>query len=91
MSGKFGIIMAKDLVGKISHYYPKIGVAVVDVTGSLKVGDKISIEGSTTNIHQTVGTIQVEHKNVDSAGKGDSVGMKVSDRVRLNDNVYREE
>lgn len=83
--------MVKSLIGKVSHYYPKIGVAVVDVQGALKVGDKISIEGASTDIHQTVDSMQVEHKSVDSAKKGDSVGMKVQGRVRINDNVYREE
>ena len=79
----------KKLVGKVSHYYAKIGVAVVDLTDSLTVGDQISIEGTTTNIQQTVDSMQVEHKAVKTATKGNSVGMKVSDKVRGGDNVYK--
>jgi len=79
----------KKLVGKISHYYSKIGVAVVDLSDSLEVGDEISIEGVATNIKQTVDSMQVEHDNIQKAKKGDSVGMKVADKVRENDNVYK--
>ena len=81
----------KKLVGKVSHYYSKIGVAVVDLTESLTKGDKISIEGTTTNFEQTVDSMQVEHNEVSMANKGDSVGMKVVDRVRNGDNVYKVE
>ena len=84
------LIMAdKKLVGKVSHYYANIGVAVVDLTDSLSVGDNISIEGSTTNIQQAVDSMQVEHKAVKDAKKGESIGMKVSDKVRNGDNVYK--
>ncbi len=79
----------KKLVGKISHYYSHIGVAVVDLTDSLAKGDNISIEGTTTNIQQTVDSMQIEHDNVATANKGDSVGLKVKDRVRNGDNVYK--
>lgn len=79
----------KKLVGKVSHYYSKIGVAVVDLADTLTAGDRISIEGSTTNIQQTVDSMQVEHESVKSAKKGESVGMKVSDKVRGGDNVYK--
>jgi translation elongation factor EF-1alpha len=85
------LIMAeeKKLVGKVDHYYTNIGVAVVELSNSLSVGDKISIEGATTNLQQSVDSMQVEHKKVDSAKKGDSIGLKVSDRVRPGDNVYK--
>jgi translation elongation factor EF-1alpha len=79
----------KKLVGKVSHYYTNISVAVVDLSDVLSVGDKISIEGTTTNIQQGVDSMQIEHKAVNSGKKGDSVGMKVADRVRLGDNVYK--
>jgi translation elongation factor EF-1alpha len=81
----------KQLVGKISHYFTKIGVAVIDLEAPLKVGDKISIEGATSNFTQTVKSMQIEHKEVEAAKKGDSVGMKVKDRVRGGDNVYKVE
>jgi translation elongation factor EF-1alpha len=79
----------KQLVGKVTHYYTKIGVAVVDLVDTLAKGDRISIEGATTNFEQTVDSMQVEHKNVNVARKGDSVGIKVVDRVRNGDNVYK--
>lgn len=83
--------MAKKLIGKVSHYYSKIGVAVVDLKDNLEKGDKISIEGSSTNLQQTVDSMQVEHEHVSTASRGSSVGLKVSDRVRPGDNVYLEE
>ena len=83
--------MAKKVpVGKVTHYFDKISVAVIELSGTLKVGDKISIEGASTNIKQTVDSMQIEHKSVKSASKGQSVGMKVSDRVREGDDVYAE-
>ena len=78
----------KKLVGTVEHYYSKIGVAVIDLEAGLSVGDKISIEGETTNIQQTVDSMQVEHEPVENAKAGDAIGMKVVDRVRPGDNVY---
>lgn len=79
----------KKLVGKISHYFTKIGVGVVELSDELRVGDKISIEGATTNIQQTIDSMQIEHENVQSAGAGQSIGLKVKDRVREGDLVYK--
>lgn len=79
----------KKLVGKIAHYYDKIGVAVVELTAELKAGDTISIEGATTNFQQKVESMQVEHKNLETAKSGDSIGMKVKEKVRDNDQVFK--
>ncbi len=79
----------KKLVGKITHYFNKIGVAVVELSDELRVGDKISIEGPTTNFQQTVESMQIEHQNVQSAGAGQSIGLKVIQRVREKDQVYK--
>lgn len=79
----------KKLVGKISHFFPKISVAVIEVEAPIKVGDKISIEGPTTKFEQTVESMEVEHKKVKSAKKGDSIGMKVAEKVREKDLVYK--
>ena len=79
----------KKKIGKISHYYGKIGVAVVDLEDTLAVGDTIEISGPATNVTQTVDSMQIEHENVKQAKKGQSIGMKVSDRVRENDVVYK--
>jgi len=79
----------KKLIGKIAHYYTKIGVAVIDLEDDLSVGDEISIEGASTNIRQKVESMQIEHENIEKAGAGDSVGLKVIDRVRESDKVYK--
>ena len=79
----------KKLVGKIAHYFTKIGVAVVELEDTLRVGDEISIEGATTNFTQKVESMQIEHENVEEAKKGDSVGLKVIDRVREGDQVFK--
>lgn len=78
-------------VGKIAHYFDQINVAVVEISGKLKVGDKIRIKGTTTDFEQKVDSMQIEHEQVKEAKKGDAVGMKVADRVRPNDLVYMAE
>ena len=75
-------------IGKITHFFDKIGVAVIELTGNLKVGDKIKIKGNTTEFEQNVGSMQIEHENVDKAGKGDAIGMKVDNKVRPGDKVF---
>lgn len=83
--------MAKSLekVGEVSHYFTKIGVAVIELTGKIKVGDSISVKGMTTNFEQKVESMQVEGENIEEANTGDDIGMKVADRVRKGDIVYR--
>jgi putative protease len=76
-------------VGRITHYYNKIGVAAVEVSDTIEVGNKIHIKGHTTDIEQTVEAIQIEHKEVTKAVKGQVVGLKVKDYVREHDMVYR--
>ena len=81
--------VGKKLVGKVSHYFSKIGVGVIELSDELKVGDRISIEGATTNVQQTVRSMQIEHADVQSAGPGDAIGMKVDQRVREGDLAYK--
>lgn len=76
-------------VGRVAHYFTKIGVAVVNLTDTLSVGDKILVRGAVTNFEQTVESMQIEHKNVNIAQSGQSVGLKVDQRVREGDKVYR--
>jgi putative protease len=78
----------KKLVGKVTHYYGKIGVAVVELEDELKVGDKISIEGKKTNIQQIVESMEIEHQKVQSASKT-SIGLKTVDKVREGDLIYK--
>jgi len=79
----------KEKIGTVFTYFSKIGVAGVRLTeGAMKVGDTISIEGHTTNITQTVESIQTDQGAVESAGQGEEVGIKVSGKVRNHDSVY---
>ena len=82
-------MVEKKLVGKVEHYFSKINVAAINLTDELKVGDSISIEGTTTNFQQKVSSMQIEHNNVETAKPGDSIGLKVEDRVREGDKVYK--
>ena len=77
------------LIGKITHYFNKIGVAVVDLSDTLKVGDTIRIMGGNTDFNQVVESMEVEHQKVQEAKKGDSVGMKVNEKVREGYSVYK--
>jgi len=75
-------------IGEISHYYPGIEVAVVEVLDEIRVGEEIAVRGYTTDFTQTIDSMEIGHKKVDAARKGDSVGLKVKDRVREGDKVY---
>jgi translation elongation factor EF-1alpha len=79
----------KKLVGKVTHYYGKIGVAVVELSDELSVGDTISIEGKTTNFQQKVESMEIEHEQVKKAEAGDAIGLKVREKVREGDSVYK--
>ena len=76
-------------VGKIMHYYGGIGVAAVNLTDNLKVGDKIRIKGTTTDFEQTVDSMQIDRKDVQEAGPSDEIGIKVKEKVRSGDIVYK--
>jgi translation elongation factor EF-Tu-like GTPase len=76
-------------VGKVAHFFSKINVAVIDVTGTISVGDEIFIKGPTTDIEQTIDSMEIEHEKVKQATAGQSIGMKVAGRVRENDTVYK--
>lgn len=78
------------LIGKITHYFDNIGVAVLELSDELKVGDKIRIQGGeTTDFEQEIESMQIEHQNVEKAGRGDAVGLKVSEKVREGYKVYK--
>jgi len=81
--------MEKKLVGKITHFFPKISVAVIKLEGELKVGDKISIEGHGNSFEQNVDSMQVEHKDIETAKPGDDVGMKTAEPVKEGDQVFK--
>jgi translation elongation factor EF-Tu-like GTPase len=78
-------------VGRVSHFFARINVAVIELKDTISVGDKIFIKGPTTDIEQTVDSMEIEHEKVKQAKAGQSVGMKVKGRVRESDTVYKTE
>ena len=81
--------MPEERVGIVRAYFAKIGVAGIDVEKTLRVGDRIHIKGHTTDLELTVDSIQIEHDQVEQTKKGDAIGIKVPDRVRDGDIVFR--
>ena len=81
--------MSEKQIGKITHFYSHISVAVIELTGTLKAGDEIHIQGATTDFSQKVDSMEIEHKLVEEAKKGQSIGLKVKNTVRAGDDVLR--
>ncbi len=76
-------------IGRITHFFSKINVAVIELKAPLKVGDTIVVKGPTTDFQQIVESMQIENKNVQTGEAGQSIGLKVIQRVRETDVVYR--
>jgi len=76
-------------IGKVTHYYTKIGVAVIELSDTLRVSDKIRIKGATTDFEQTIDSMQMEHEEIEEADAGQSIGLKVKEHVRQHDVVYK--
>ena len=76
-------------VGIVSDFFAHPVVAGIELTANVKLGDKIHIKGHTTDLEFTVNSMQINNVNVNEAKKGDSVGVKVTDRVRRGDTVYK--
>lgn len=81
--------MPEKEIGKVSDFFARPVVAGVEMSGSIKVGDKIHIKGHTTDMEMLVDSMQIDNANVTEAKAGDSVGIKVDDRVRRGDTVYK--
>jgi translation elongation factor EF-1alpha len=81
--------MAEERVGVVNDYFAHIGVAGIDLEGPLRIGETIHIRGHTTDLEQRVDSIQIEHEQVEEAKVGDAIGIKVSDRCRDGDVVYK--
>ena len=82
--------MSEQQIGSITHWFGKLKVVVIEIhKGKLSVGDTIRIKGQTTDFTQTIESMQLDGENVEKAKKGQSVGVKVSDRVRRTDSVYK--
>lgn len=81
--------MEKKEIGRVSHYFGGPTVAALVLTDTLKVGDRIAIQGHTTDFEMVVESMQIEHETIEEAKKGDNVGIKVPEKVREHDVVYR--
>jgi putative protease len=76
-------------IGKVTHYFGHIGVMALELTDSVSVGETLHIKGHTTDFVTTVDSLQIEHESVAEAAAGQSVGIKVGEKVRVGDTVYR--
>lgn len=82
--------MEKKQIGLVVHYYDKIGVAVIELSGDLRVGDRIAIESAEGEVvKEEVKSMQIEHESVESAGAGQSIGLKVGGKVHKGNKVYK--
>lgn len=79
----------RERVGTVTHYFNRIHVAVIALTGELKVGDMVHIYGHTTDFIQRVGSMEVNHRKIEFAGPGEEIALEVVDRVRKGDTVYK--
>ena len=77
------------LIGRVTHYFSKIGVAVIELSDTLKVGETIRIVGGITDFTQKVESMEIEHQKVEEAKAGDSIGLKVDQKVREGYKVYK--
>jgi translation elongation factor EF-Tu-like GTPase len=81
--------MAEQLIGTVSHWFGKIGVAGIELIDRVAVGDRIHIVGHTTDFEQDITSMQLKHQDIGEAGPGDDVGIKVRFRARPGDRVYK--
>jgi putative protease len=81
--------MPEEVIGTVMDFFARPVVAGIDMTGTMKKGDKIHIQGHTTDIEMVVDSMQIDNADVDQANPGDAVGIKVPDRVRRGDTVYK--
>ena len=81
--------MPEEVIGKVSDFFSRPVVAGIELTGTLKLGDKIHVKGHTTDMELTADSMQINNVDVTEAKAGDSVGVKLSERVRRGDTVYK--
>jgi len=82
--------MSEEEVGRVSNYFSRIGVAAIEITsGTIRVGDTIRIKGVKTDFTQMIDSMEIDRRPIEMAQRGSSVGIKVKDRVRPNDVVFK--
>ena len=80
--------MTEKFIGKVTHYFPKIAVAGIELESPLEKGDRIHINGHTTDVEQRVDSMEIDHAQIQIARPGDSVAIHVRGKVRPNDSIY---
>ncbi len=81
--------MPEEVIGKVSDFFARPVVAGIELTGTLKAGDRIHIQGHTTDLELTIESMQINNVDVTEAKAGDAIGVKITDRVRRGDTVYK--
>ncbi|MBT0160566.1 translation elongation factor-like protein [Candidatus Bathyarchaeota archaeon A05DMB-2] len=76
-------------IGQVTHFFSKIGVAVIELKAPLAVGDRILVKGPSTDFEQVVESMQIEHKNIQRAEAGQSIGLKMAEHAKEKDVVYK--
>lgn len=79
----------EEKIGKVEHYFSDIGVAVISLKRSLKIGDKLRFKGATTDFEQMIESMEIDHEKVENAKAGQEIGLEVEDRVREGDKVLK--
>jgi putative protease len=79
----------EEAIGKVTHYFGHLAVAVMQLTGELHVGDEIHVKGHTSDFQQRIDSLEIDHQKVDQAGPGSEVAFKVKEKVRGGDQVFR--
>jgi putative protease len=75
-------------IGEVTHFFDKISVGIVKLDEELKIGDKVRFQGATTNFDQDITEMQLDHENIEKANKGQEIGIRTNDKVRIGDDVY---
>ncbi len=81
--------MKEEEIGRVTHFFPHIPAAVVELEGDLAVGDTIHIKGHTTDLTQVVESMQIDKAPVQEGKRGDDIAIKLSEHVRIHDEVYK--
>jgi len=81
--------MSDEAIGRVTHYFDRIGVAVLELMGTVRVGDTIHFHGHSTDFNQKIDSLQIEHKSVSEGNPGQDVALKVSQKVHPHDQVMK--
>lgn len=83
--------MSEERVGTVTHYFQQPEVGVIELSAAIRVGDTLHFRGATTDFRQAISSMEIDHEKVETAGPGDEVAVKVTERVRDGDEVFRVE